>query len=133
MDTTISTRIDFPRKGEQIGTLNLPYLPDDDAYGFIPISIAVIANGEDPTVLITGGVHRDEYEDPIVLNDLIRSRKPEQVHGRLIFMPVRERAGHQGGRADIPRRSLQHGAGLPRDGRIDFPISLRKKQYDNEH
>lgn len=85
--TTISTRVDFSRPGKQIGTLNLPYSPDDDAYGYISIPIAVIANGEGPTVVMTGGVHGDEYEGPVVLGDLIRSTKPEQVRGRLIIVP----------------------------------------------
>jgi len=87
MDTTIWTNIDFDKPGKQIGTVNLPYSPDDDAYGFIPIPLAVVANGEGPTVLLTGGVHGDEYEGPIVLGDLIRGVRPEEVRGRLIIMP----------------------------------------------
>jgi predicted deacylase len=87
VETTIWTTIDFSKPGKQIGTLNLPYSPDDDAYGFIPIPVAVIANGSGPTVVMTGGVHGDEYEGPIVLNDLIRSLKPEQMRGRLIIVP----------------------------------------------
>lgn len=86
-ESTIWTSIDFSKPGKQIGTLNLPYSPDDDAYGFIPIPIAVIANGDGPTVLMTGGVHGDEYEGPIVLSDLIRTLQPEKLKGRLIILP----------------------------------------------
>ena len=86
-ESTIWTNIDFSKLGKQIGTLNLPYSPDDDAYGFIPIPIAVINGGDGPTVLMTGGVHGDEYEGPIVLNDLIRTLQPEKVKGRLIILP----------------------------------------------
>ena len=87
VETTIWTNVDLSKPGKQIGTLNLPYSPDDDAYGFIPIPVAVIANGDGPTVVMTGGVHGDEYEGPIVLNDLIRGVKVEDVRGRLIIVP----------------------------------------------
>jgi predicted deacylase len=85
--TTITTDIDLGRPGKQVGSLRLPYSPDDDAYGFIPIPIAVIANGAGPTVLITGGVHGDELEGPLVIGELIRQVRPEDVRGRLILVP----------------------------------------------
>lgn len=85
--TTITTDIDFDRPGKQVGTLRLPYSPDDDAYGFIPIPIAVIAAGTGPTVLITGGVHGDELEGPVVIGELIRQLQPADVRGRLILVP----------------------------------------------
>src|SRR5690606_12258002 len=75
------------RPGKQIGAINLPYSPNDDAYGFIPIPAAVIGNGEGPTVLITSGVHGDEYEGPVILGDLIRDARPEDIKGRLIILP----------------------------------------------
>ena len=85
--TTIITDLDFDRPGKQVGTLRLPYSPDDDAYGFIPIPAAVISGAEGPTVLITGGVHGDELEGPLVIGELIRSIEPEDVKGRLILVP----------------------------------------------
>jgi predicted deacylase len=85
--TTITADIDFDRAGKQIGSLRLPYSPDDDAYGFIQIPIAVIAQGTGPTVLITGGVHGDELEGPLVVGELIRQIQPESVRGRLILIP----------------------------------------------
>ncbi len=85
--TTIVTQLDFSARGKQVGTLRLPYSPDDDAYGFIPIPAAVISGGDGPTVLITGGVHGDELEGPLVIGELIRTLQPEQVKGRLILLP----------------------------------------------
>ncbi len=118
MDTTISqdsestiwTNIDFSKLGKQIGTLNLPYSPDDDAYGFIPIPIAVINGGDGPTVLMTGGVHGDEYEGPIVLNDLIRTLQPEKVKVDLELTRfdghriVKSRRSHQCQESTTPSR-----------------------------
>ncbi|MFW7343348.1 succinylglutamate desuccinylase/aspartoacylase family protein [Pollutimonas sp. H1-120] len=87
MQTTLWTTLDFEKPGKQIGTVNLPYSPNDDAYGFIPIPIAIIGNGDGPTVLITGGIHGDEYEGPVVLGDLIRDIQPDKMNGRLIILP----------------------------------------------
>ena len=84
----IFTDIDFEQEGRQVGFLNLPYSPHSDAWGVIPIPIAVIRNGEGPTVLMMGGNHGDEYEGPIVLGRLIRELDPRAVRGRLIFVPA---------------------------------------------
>ncbi len=90
MDTTstIHTDVDFDRDGKQISFLNLPFSPHSDAWGVIPIPIAVIKNGVGPTVLMTGGVHGDEYEGPITLGNLIRDTEPSQIRGRLIILPA---------------------------------------------
>jgi predicted deacylase len=85
---TIFTDIDFDAPGKQIGTLNLPYSVHDDAWGVIPIPIAVIRGSSDgPTVFLDAAIHGDEYEGPIVLNELIRSLTPADIRGRLIVMP----------------------------------------------
>lgn len=84
----IFTDIDYEREGKQIGFLNLPYSPHTDAWGVIPIPVAVLRNGEGPTVLMMGGNHGDEYEGPIVLGRLIRDLDPRIIRGRLIFVPA---------------------------------------------
>jgi len=84
----IFTDIDYEREGRQVGFLNLPYSPHTDAWGVIPIPVAVIRNGEGPTVLMMGGNHGDEYEGPIVLGRLIRDLDPSTIRGRLIFVPA---------------------------------------------
>jgi N-alpha-acetyl-L-2,4-diaminobutyrate deacetylase len=48
----------------------------------------VIRNGTGPTVLLTGGVHGDEYEGPIALSELARTLDPAEVQGRVILMPA---------------------------------------------
>ena len=79
--------IDYDRTGKQIGHFHVPHSPHSDAWGVVPIPIAVIANGKGPTALLMGGVHGDEYEGPIVLTRLIRRQEPDQVSGRLIVLP----------------------------------------------
>lgn len=84
----IAATVDFSAKGVQHGFLRLPYSRDDSAWGSVMIPITVIANGEGPTALLTGGNHGDEYEGPIALFDLARALKPEEVTGRVIIVPA---------------------------------------------
>jgi predicted deacylase len=88
VDSTIHTDIDYEKNGKQISYLYLPQSPHADAWGAIPIPIAVIKNGRGPTLLMTGGNHGDEYEGPITLGGLIRDLDPTQIQGRLVILPA---------------------------------------------
>lgn len=85
--STVFTSIDFNRPGKQVGFAHLPLSAHNDAWGTIAMPLAVIANGEGPTLLITGAIHGDEYEGPIIINELIRNLTAEQVRGRIILLP----------------------------------------------
>jgi predicted deacylase len=61
------TNVDFDRPGRQLGFVSIPHSPHGDAWGVTQVPIAVIANGEGPTVVIEGGNHGDEYEGPIAI------------------------------------------------------------------
>ena len=84
----IFTDIDYQRQGKQVDWLNLPHSVTRSAYGAISIPIAVIRNGEGPTVFLMAGNHGDEYEGQIVLTRLIRELEPEHVQGRVIILPA---------------------------------------------
>src|SRR6478672_4111405 len=58
------------------------------AYGFIPIPIVVLKNGDGPTALFVSGTHGDEYEGQVALCNLVRSLDPASVHGRVIILPA---------------------------------------------
>ena len=51
----ISSEIDFNLEGKQVGFLRLPHSVHRSAYGWIPIPVACIKNGEGPTVLLMAG------------------------------------------------------------------------------
>lgn len=80
--------VDLDRPGKQVGTFQVPLSVHDDAWGVVPVPIAVIANGRGPTVILQGGNHGDEYEGPIALCELIRELDPAEVSGRLIVLPA---------------------------------------------
>ena len=85
--TSLYTSVDFDRDGKQVGRLNLPNSVTRSAYGVIPIPIAVIRNGEGPTLLLMAGNHGDEYEGQVVLGKLIRELEPDEIQGRVIILP----------------------------------------------
>jgi len=84
----LSAEIDFTKEGKQHGFVRLPYSVHRSAYGWIPIPIVCIANGEGPRVLLMAGNHGDEYEGQIALAKLIRTLEPEQITGRVIILPA---------------------------------------------
>jgi N2-acetyl-L-2,4-diaminobutanoate deacetylase len=68
--------------------LRAPSSTNLSAYGTVLIPITVIKHGKGPTMLLTGGVHGDEYEGPIVLSKLARNLDPSRIQGRLILVPA---------------------------------------------
>jgi predicted deacylase len=84
----IFTDIDYERPGKQVDWLHLPHSVTRSAYGSIAIPVAVVRNGEGPTVFLMAGNHGDEYEGQIVLAKLIRALEPAQIRGRVIILPA---------------------------------------------
>lgn len=80
--------IDFDRAGRQAGYARAPLSRNTSGWGVVQIPIIVVKNGSGPTVLLTGGVHGDEYEGPIAVSRLASQLKPEAVQGRVIMMPA---------------------------------------------
>jgi N-alpha-acetyl-L-2,4-diaminobutyrate deacetylase len=87
-DPAVSCTIDLTATGKQIGRLQFPKISNTAGWAFEFVPIATIGNGEGPTVLISGGNHGDEYEGQIALLRLINELRPEQVHGRIVVIPV---------------------------------------------
>ncbi len=83
----LSPEIDLDGNGKQTGFLRLPHSVHRSAYGWIPIPMAVIGNGDGPTILLIAGNHGDEYEGQVALGRLIRALDPAEVQGRIIILP----------------------------------------------
>jgi uncharacterized protein len=103
--TRIACPLDFEKNGKQVGHLRLPYSSNVSAYGWIGIPIAILKNGDGPTVYLGGGNHGDEYEGQITLARLIRELDPVQIRGRLIVLPA----------ANLPA-AMNHSRCSPIDG-----------------
>lgn len=61
-------------------------------------TLCCIRNGEGPSVVLTGGIHGDEYEAQIVLRALAASIEAHEVTGRLIIVPSLNFPASQAGR-----------------------------------
>jgi predicted deacylase len=80
--------VDFDAEGAQYGFVRLFHSVHRSAYGFIPIPIVVLKNGDGPTALLISGTHGDEYEGQVALCNLARTLKPEHIKGRVIIWPA---------------------------------------------
>ena len=87
-ETRIWTPVDFDADGKQCDWLRLPFSSDLSAYGFVPIPVVCIKNGEGPTALLIAGSHGDEYEGQVALGKLTRDIAASDVRGRLIILPA---------------------------------------------
>lgn len=84
----IESEVDFGQQGKQVGHLRLPHSVHRSAYGWLPMPIASISNGDGPRVLLTSGTHGDEYEGQVMLTKLIRELGAEDINGQLIIAPM---------------------------------------------
>jgi len=86
--TLITSEVDFDVQGKQMGYLRLPHSTHRSAYGWIPVPITVICNGDGPTLVISAGVHGDEYEGQVAVANLARQLEADDIRGRLILLPM---------------------------------------------
>jgi N2-acetyl-L-2,4-diaminobutanoate deacetylase len=107
--------VEFDKPGKQTGFIEVPHSVHDDAWGVIPVPVAVISNGLGPTVILEGGNHGDEYEGPIVLGELIRTLDPRAVSGRLIFIPAINLPAVAAARRTSPIDDLNFNRAFPGD------------------
>jgi predicted deacylase len=84
----IRSEVDFEKPGRQAGYLRAPLSRNTSGWGTVEIPITVVKNGRGPTILLTGGVHGDEYEGPIAISRLAHSLDPASVQGRVIMIPA---------------------------------------------
>lgn len=68
----------------------------------IHVPVYAFVNGPGPTLLLTSGIHGDEYEGPIALTKLVQSLDVSQIKGRLIAVPFVNVRAIQAGRRFSP-------------------------------
>ncbi|MAY63476.1 MAG: succinylglutamate desuccinylase [Rhizobiales bacterium] len=112
---TVFSPIDLDRDGKQLGYFNVPHSPHDDAWGAVQVPLAVVKNGEGPTILIEAGNHGDEYEGPIALGELLREIDPADVNGRIIAIPAINVRAVEAGTRISPIDGLNFNRSFPGD------------------
>jgi uncharacterized protein len=98
----IVTKVDFDKNGRQHGFLRLFHSVHSSAYGFIPIPIVVLRNGDGPTALLVSGTHGDEYEGQVALCNLTKTLDPARIQGRVIILPAANFPAALAGRRTSP-------------------------------
>jgi predicted deacylase len=83
----LSADIDLLADGKATGFVRVPHSVHRSAYGWIPIPIVRIKNGDGPSVLMQAGTHGDEWEGQIGLGNLLRALEPKDIKGRLVILP----------------------------------------------
>ncbi|WP_137127277.1 succinylglutamate desuccinylase/aspartoacylase family protein [Roseomonas sp. HF4] len=107
--------VDYARDGKQTGFLRLFHSTHDSAYGFLPIPIAVVKNGEGPTAFFSSGNHGDEYEGQVALTNLIKWLDPSMIRGRVIILPMANYPAALAGRRVSPIDDLNMNRIFPGD------------------
>ena len=115
MSTTVFSDIDWSKDGKQVGPICLPHSPDDDAWGVIPFPAASIKNGAGPVVVVSGAVHGDEYEGPVVIAELLRQTQVADVQGQLILLPSFNAPAMRAGRRTSPIDAMNLNRVFPGD------------------
>src|SRR5947209_7577025 len=85
-------------------------------------SKVLAGRGEGPHLLITGGVHGDEFEPMAAVRRLLREIDPARLRGRITFVPVVNEPAFERG-----RRTAEDGLDLARTcpGRDDGSMTER--------
>ncbi len=107
--------VDLARDGRQTGFIRLFHSTHDSAYGFLPIPIVVVKNGEGPTAHFTSGNHGDEYEGQVSLTNLAQWLTPDMVQGRVIILPMANYPAALAGRRVSPIDDLNMNRIFPGD------------------
>lgn len=127
---SIFTEVDLHRDGKQIGVFHVPHSPHEDAWGTVPVPLAVVRNGDGPTVLIEGGNHGDEYEGPIALGEFLREIDPATIRGRVIAVPAINLPAVRAGRRTSPVDGLNFNRCFPGD--FDGTLTRQIAAYVND-
>ena len=97
--TRIEPEIDLQAEGKHGGFLRIPHSVHRSAYGWLPMPVMSIKNGDGPRVLLMSGNHGDEYEGQVTLCRLARNVEAQGIRGHLIILPMANYpAAHAGSR-----------------------------------
>ena len=105
-DTLIQSEVDLDSPGAHGGYLRVPHSVHRSAYGWIPVPVISLKNGEGPVVLLLGGNHGDEFEGQVALSRLSTALKLDRVRGQVIMLPM---ANFPAARAGLRTSPLDQG------------------------
>jgi N-alpha-acetyl-L-2,4-diaminobutyrate deacetylase len=112
--------LDFDRPGKQIGYLRVPQSRNGGAWATVEVPIAVVNGAPGPGLLLTGGIHGDEYEGQIAISAIARDIDPASLRGRLILLPATDLPAALNGTRLCPLDNRDLNRCFPGDARGSF-------------
>lgn len=97
-----SCEVDFDAEGKHHGYIRIQFSSDRSAYGWLPVPVMSIKNGEGPCAIIIGANHGDEYEGVSICNGIYQDLLPEDIKGQIIFLPAANAPAFYAGRRTSP-------------------------------
>lgn len=94
--------VELDRPGRHFGELFIPHSHDRSAYGRLSVPVIVVKGRAGPTLLVTAGIHGDEYEGPMALLRAAHELDPASLSGRVIIVPVANPPAAEAGRRTSP-------------------------------
>ncbi len=94
--------IDLDAAGKRHGYIRIQFSSDRSAYGWLPVPIMSIRNGDGPVAMIIGANHGDEYEGVSICNELYQTLEPYDISGQIIFLPSANAPAFYAGRRTSP-------------------------------
>src|SRR5688572_15911561 len=80
--------IDLDAPGKQTGYVEFRKAGEDVGGHATASPLTCIANRSGPTIVLTAGVHGDEYEGQVALSGLAQQLQPTAISGRVIIAPA---------------------------------------------
>jgi predicted deacylase len=87
-NSRVRISFDLSQRGRQIGDIKVKWSDNRQPLGYYPVPIICLSNGNGPTILLTGGVHGDEFEGPVALMRLVQKLALDDINGRIIILPA---------------------------------------------
>ncbi|WP_119273386.1 succinylglutamate desuccinylase/aspartoacylase domain-containing protein [Taklimakanibacter deserti] len=113
-----SIDIDLDAPGRQVGLVSI-----DSA----SVPICSFAHGDGPTLVLTAGVHGDEYEGQVALAELARELDVNDIRGRVIIMPMVNGPACRAGTRPTPVDGLNLNRAFP--GKADGSFTSRLAHF----
>ena len=132
-DSLITSEVDFDADGKHNGFLRLPHSVHRSAYGWIPIPIVMIKNGDGPTALLISGNHGDEFEGQVALTKRSTRQARSSISGRPTLPaagPAQALTAAAGPRSSItaPRSRTKRLGSPPQSMSEAVPVSVSTRQ-----
>ena len=97
-----SCEIDLDKEGKHHGYIRIQFSADRSAYGWLPVPIMSIKNGNGPVAVIVGANHGDEYEGVSIASGLYQAMEVADVQGQIIFLPAANAPAFYAGKRTSP-------------------------------